>query len=185
MSGKSRQVRELMALWSEVAEPIRRAPPAVQSYWREKACQLNDAMAADNRAMTRAAVGFDEYMQTAVQSMGIVFVWATYFVHKKVSMRTIRALDAVLPLGAAIVRLSNDIASYHQDKNRRNAVLLHGGGRSAERRVEELIARHDRLFRRRLAALSIEPDVKRTILRSTDFLRAFYQRSDFDRGALW
>jgi hypothetical protein len=185
LAGKSRQVRELMAFWSEVAEPIRRAPPAAQAYWRSKACELNDAMAADNRAMTRAPAGFDEYMRTAIHSMGIVFVWSTYLVHKKVSMRTIRALDAILPLGATIVRLSNDIASYRQDKNRRNAVNLLGGGRSAERRVEELISRHDRSFRRRLAALTVELDVKRTILRSTDFLREFYQRSDFDRGALW
>jgi hypothetical protein len=183
--GNSRQTRELMALWSEVAEPIRRASPPVQSYWSQKACQLNDAMSADNRSTMRAAVGFDDYMRTAIHSIGIVFVWSTYLVHKNVSMGTISAVDPILPIGATIVRLSNDMASYHQAKNRRNAVNLLGGGRSAEERVQELIARESRVFRRRLTALSVERDVKRAMLRSTVFLREFYQQSDFDKRALW
>jgi hypothetical protein len=180
-----RQTQELMSLWCEVAEPIRRAPASVYSYWSQKACQLNDAMAADNRTVMRSGVGFDEYMHTAIHSIGIIFIWSTYLVHKNVSMSTIRAVDAVLPLGATIVRLSNDLASYHQDKNSRNAVTLLGGGRGAELRVKEVIARESRVFRRRLAALSVERDVKRAILRSTVFLREFYQRSDFDKRSLW
>ena len=178
------QTQELTTLWSEVAGPIRRAPPPVHSYWKEKACQLNDAMAAENRAVRGAPASFDDYMHTAVHSIGMMFVWSTYLVHKNVPISTIHNVGTILVLGARIVRLSNDLASYRQDKNRRNAVSLLGGGPAAERKVIELIARESRAFRRQLAALRIGPDVKRVMLRSTEFLREFYQRSDFDKTLL-
>lgn len=75
--GWSRQTRELMSLWSAVAQSIDGFPPPIRSYWKEKACQLNDAMATENRAARRTNLGFDEYMRTAIHSIGTVFVWST------------------------------------------------------------------------------------------------------------
>lgn len=180
----SRQTQELMSLWSDVARSIRGVSLLVQSYWKEKACALNDAMATENRAARRTNLGSDEYMHTATHSIGMVFVWSTYLVHKGVSLRTLRDMDPALLLGAKIVRLSNDIASYRQRKNKKNAVILLGGGRAAERRVIRLIARESELFHERIDELLVEPDVKRVMLRSTSFLNEFYQRSDFDKRPL-
>lgn len=182
--GRSRQTRELMSLWSDVARSIRAAPPSLQSYWQEKACQLNDAMARENRAARRTDLGIDEYMHTAIHSIGIVFVWATYLVHKGVPLKTLRDMDPALLLGAEIVRLSNDIASYRRRKNKRNAVTMLGGERAAERSVIQLITERSDLFRERIDELPVGPDVKRVMLRSTSFLTEFYQRSDFDKRPL-
>jgi hypothetical protein len=181
---KSRQTRELAALWSQVAAPIRAALPLVHSFWDEKASRLNDAMEAENRIVRSAGVGFDEYMDVAVHSIGMVFVWSTYLVHKNVPPSTLHSMDNVLLLGAKIARLSNDIASYRQGK-RTNAVILLGGGRGAERRVLALIAGSRRTFREELGALPVGLDVKGVMLRSIGFLTELYQRSDFDRGTLW
>lgn len=183
--GKSRQIQELTSLWSDVAQPIQRVAPPLHAYWKEKACQLNDAMATENRAIRRAEVGFDEYMHTAIHSIGMVFIWSTYLVHKNVPLGTIRDMDPILLLGAKVVRLSNDLASYRQGKNKRNAVILLGGGGTARLRVVQHMAQEYRIFRGRLNALSVRPDVKHVILRSTEFLTEFYQRSDFDKRALW
>lgn len=183
-AGWSRQARELMSLWSAVAQPIDGFAPAVQSYWKEKACQLNDAMATENRAARRTDLGFDEYMRTAIHSIGAVFIWSTYLVHRGVPRETLGDLDSVLLLGAKVVRLINDMASYRQGKNKYNAVILLGGDRPAERRVSKLIAQENDLFLERVSELPVEPDIKWVMLRSTSFLREFYQRSDFDRRPL-
>ena len=53
---QSLQLRELTSLWSDVAGAIPRSAPQLRSYWVEKACQLNDAMAAENRAVRRATI---------------------------------------------------------------------------------------------------------------------------------
>lgn len=182
--GSSRQTRELMSLWSDVARSIRAAPPSLQSYWKEKACQLNDAMARESRAARRTDLGIDEYMHTAIHSIGMVFVWATYFVHKGVPLKTLRDMGPALLLGAEIVRLSNDIASYRRRKNKKNAVTMLGGERAAERRVIQLITERSDLFRERIDELPVGQDVKRVMLCSTSFLTEFYQRSDFDKRPL-
>jgi hypothetical protein len=83
-------------------------------------------METENRVLRSGTVTFDEYMHTAVHSIGIAFVWSTYLVHKKVPLSTIHAIDTVFLLGANVVRLSNDIASHRQGK-RTNAVTLLGG----------------------------------------------------------
>jgi hypothetical protein len=179
----SRQTRDLAALWSAVARPIRSAPPAVHSYWKGKARRLNVAMEAENRLVRSATLTLDEYLHAAVHSIGMVFIWSTYLVHKGVPPNTMHALDAVTLLGARIARLSNDIASYRQGK-RTNAVILLGGGKAAEARVVRLIGRESRIFRERLDGLDVGPDVKRVLLRSTEFLRELYRRSDFDQRTL-
>jgi hypothetical protein len=184
VTGSSRQTRELASLWSRVARPIRSARPLLQPVWEDNARRLNEAMEAENRVARTVDVTFDEYMDTAVHSIGVAFVWSTYLVHKDVSPSTLRALDSVMLLGARTARLSNDLASYRQGK-RLNAVLLLGGGRSAEGKVKQLIARSNEMLRDELGALPVGTDVRRALLRSIGFLTELYQRSDFDRRSLW
>ena len=182
--GRSLQLRELTSLWSDVAESIPRSAPQVRSYWIEKACELNDAMAAENRAVRRATITYEGYMGTAIHSIGMVFVWATYLAHKNLPVTTLRRMDPVLLHGATIVRLSNDLASYRQRKNKENAVTLVGGP-SPRVRILRLVVQESRAFRKCVMALDVEPDVRAMLLRSTAFLREFYQRSDFDRKPAW
>jgi hypothetical protein len=177
---RSLQLRELTSLWSDVAGTIPRSAPQIRSHWIEKACQLNDAMAAENRAVRKASITYEGYMSTAIHSIGIVFLWVTYLAHKHVSVTTLREMDPLLLQGARIVRLSNDLASYRQHRNRENAVTLVGGSTPAAR-ILRLVMRESRAFRHGVEALNVGPDVRGLLLRSMDFLREFYQRSDFDR----
>jgi Terpene synthase family 2, C-terminal metal binding len=181
---RSLQVRELTSLWSDVAGMIPRSAPQVRSYWIEKACQLNDAMAAENRALRRATITYEQYMSTAIHSIGMVFVWATYLAHEHVPLITLREMDPVLLQGARIVRLSNDVASYRQQRNTANAVTLVGGSSPCVR-ILRLLVQESRAFRQCIEALDVSPDVRGVLLRSMDFLREFYQRSDFHRRPAW
>ena len=180
----SPQLRELTSLWSDLAGTIPRSAPQVRSYWIEKACELNDAMAAENRAVRRATITYEEYMSTAIHSIGMVFVWATYLAHKHVPMTTLRDMDPVLLHGAKVVRLSNDVASCRQDRNKVNAVTLVGGS-SPNVRILRLVVHESRAFRQRVEALDVGPDVRGALLRSMDFLREFYQRTDFHHRPAW
>ena len=178
------QLRELTSLWSEVAKSIPRREPQVSSYWIEKACELNDAMTAENRLLRRGTITYEEYMSTAVNSIGMAFIWATYLAHKHVPVTTLREMDPVLLHGARVVRLSNDVASCRQDRNKVNAVTLIGGS-SPNVRVLRLVVHESRAFRRRLKMFDLAPDVSGALLRSMDFLREFYQRTDFHRRPDW
>jgi hypothetical protein len=184
-SQRSRQLRDLSSLWSYVARTIPRSTPRVRSYWIETACQLNDAMAAENRSVRRRArVTYEEYMGTAVRSIGMVFIWATYLAHEHVPMPAIREMGPVLLHGARVVRLSNDMASYRQRRNRTSAVTVLGG-RSPAARIHTLVMQEHHAFREGLETLDVRPQVRGVLLHSMDFLREFYQRSDFDRGRVW
>jgi len=180
----SLQLRELTSLWSDIAETIPRSAPQVHSYWIEKACQLNDAMAAENRLVRRATLTYDEYMSTAIHSIGMVFIWATYLAHKHLPVTTLREMDPVLLDGARVVRLSNDVASCRQDRNKVNAVTLIGGS-SPNVRILRLVVHESRAFRQRVEALDVGSDVSGALLRSMEFLRDFYQRTDFHRRPAW
>ena len=181
---RSLQLEDLSSLWADIAETIPRSAPQVRSYWIEKACQLNEAMASENRAVRKATITYDGYMNTAIHSIGMVFIWATYLAHKDVAVTTLREMDAVLLRGAKIVRLSNDIASCRQKRNKKNAVTLMGGT-SPGFRILRLIVQESRAFRRSVEALDVGPDVRGVLLRSMIFLREFYQQSDFDRKPVW
>jgi hypothetical protein len=181
---QSLQLRELSSLWSDIATTIPRSAPQVRSYWVEKACQLNDAMAAENRAVRRATTTYEGYMSTAIHSIGMVFIWATYLAHKHVSVTTLREMDPVLLQGARVVRWSNDIASYRQQRNTTNAVTLVGGSSPCVR-ILRVVVQESRAFRQCVEALDVEPDVRGVLERSMDFLREFYQRTDFDRRPAW
>jgi hypothetical protein len=181
---RSTQLRDLTSLWSYVAGTIPRSAAQVRSFWIETACQLNDAMAAENRSSRRATITYDEYMRTAIHSIGMVFIWATYLAHEHVPMTTIREMGPVLLQGARVVRLSNDMASYRQRRHKENALTLVGGSRP-EARIRRLVMQESRAFRRSVEALDVEPHVRGVMLSSMDLLREFYQRSDFDRGPDW
>lgn len=183
-SERSPQLRDLTALWSYVAGTIPRRTAQVRSYWIESACRLNEAMAVENRAVRRATITFEDYMRTAIHSIGMVFVWATYLAHEHVRLTTIQQMAPVLLQGARVVRLSNDIASYRQRKNRTNAVAL-VGGRSPEVRTLRLVVQESRTFHASVEALDVTPHVRAVLVHSMDFLREFYKRSDFDRGRAW
>jgi hypothetical protein len=141
-------------------------------------------MAAENRAVRRATITYEGYMSTAIHSIGAVFIWATYLAHKHVAVTTLREMDPVLLQGARIVRLGNDIASCRQQRNKKNAVSLLGGS-SPGFRILRLIVHESRAFRQSVEALDVGPDVRGVLLRSTDFLREFYRRSDFHRKRHW
>ena len=180
---RSLQLRDLTSLWSYVAGTIPRSAQ-VRSFWIETACQLNDAMAAENRSHRRATITYEEYMRTAIHSIGMVFIWATYLAHEHVPVTTMREMAPVLVKGARVVRLSNDIASYRQRRNKENALTLVGGSRP-EVRIGRLVVRERRAFRQSVEALDVAPHIRDVLLHSMDFLREFYQRSDFDRGPAW
>ena len=180
----SLQLRDLTSLWSYVARTIPRSAPQVRSYWIETACQLNDAMAAENRAVRRAGITYEEYMRTAIQSIGMVFIWATYLAHEHVPMTALREMTPALLQGARVVRLSNDMASFRQRRNKENALTLLDG-RSPGARVLRLVERESRAFRQCVEALDVRPSVRVFLLHSMAFLREFYQRSDFHRGPAW
>jgi hypothetical protein len=181
---QSVQLRELSSLWSDVAGTIPASAPQVRRYWIEKACQLNDAMAAENRAVRSGTLTYDAYMSTAVHSIGMVYFWATYLAHKHVPVTRLREMDPVLLLGAKIVRLSNDLASYRQQKNKENAVTL-AGGTGPRVRILRLVSLESRAFCHCVEALDVGADVRGVLVRSMEFLREFYQRSDFDRKPDW
>jgi hypothetical protein len=141
-------------------------------------------MAAENRAVRRPTITYEEYMTTAIHSIGMVFIWAIYLAQKHVPVTTLREMEPVLLQGARIVRLSNDLASCRQQRNKVNAVTLVGGS-SPGVRILRLVVQESRAFRQSVEALDVGPDVRGVLLRSLDFLREFYQRSDFDHKPAW
>ena len=181
---QSLQRRDLTSLWSYVAKTIPRSASRVRSYWIETACQLNDAMAAENRSLRSGASSYEEYMRTAIHSIGMVFIWVTYLAHERVPMTTIREMAPALLNGATVVRLSNDLASYRQGRNRKNALTLMRGNHP-ETRIRRLVKQETRAFRQSIEMLDVSPHVRDVLLRSMDLLREFYERSDFHRGPAW
>ena len=115
------QLGELSSLWADIAETIPRSAPQVRSYWIEKACQLNEAMAAENRAVMKATITYDGYMSTAIQSIGMVFIWATYLAHKHVAVTTLREMDPVLLAGCedrALEQRHRELPSKEEQEER-------------------------------------------------------------------
>ena len=141
-------------------------------------------MAAENRSLRRATSSYEDYMRTAVYSIGMVFIWATYLAHEHLPATTLREMTPVLVEGARVVRLSNDIASYRQRKNKLNALNLMRGDHP-ETRIRRLVMQGSRAFRRRVEVLDVGAQVRGVLLHSMSFLRDFYQRSDFHRGRAW
>ena len=181
---QSLQLRELAALWFDVAGAISRSAPQLRSYWTEKACELNDAMATENRALRKATITYEGYMSTAIHSIGMVFVWTTYLALKHVPVTMLREMNPALLHGATVVRLSNDIASCRQDRNETNAVTLMRSTNPGVR-VLRLVVQESRAFRQGVDALGLRPEIRCVLLRSMVFLREFYQRTDFDRRPDW
>ena len=95
-------------------------------------------------------------------------------------MTALREMTPALLQGARVVRLSNDMASFRQRRNKENALTLLDG-RSPGAWVLRLVERESRAFRQCVEALDVGPSVRVFLLHSMAFLREFYQRSDFDR----
>lgn len=178
---RNRQIRELIVLWKEIIREMRNASPRLYSYWKKKAWQLNEAMKNEIYIMKRKGIAFGEYMKTAVDSIGIIFIWTTYLVKKNIGMGALQRLEPILLVGANIARLSNDRASWRQNKNKINAVSILKNQKNSTKYVGELIQREKQKLQRGLQKLKGEHEVVRTIQRSTEFLIEFYKTSDFDK----
>ena len=133
-------------------------------------------MIAENAMVHANGLTFDEYLKVATDSVGIMFVWASYFVVRNISDQTLQAADSVLVLGAQVARLSNDIASHRKKKKEINAVTLLGSRQQAV----DLMKQKQAEFHEKLAALALETGIKQVIKNSVDFLVSFYQVADFD-----
>ena len=131
-----------------------------------------------------ASVPFSRKRRSSWPRAGLAVIWATYLAHAHVRLTTLREMAPVLLQGASIVRLSNDMASYRQRRNKENALTL-VGGRSPGARILRLVMQESRAFRLRVEALDVGPHVRGVLLHSMDFLREFYQRFDFDRAPAW
>lgn len=86
-----------------------------------------------------------------------------------------------------VVRCSTDMASYRQRRNAVNAVTL-VGGKTPGVRIRLQVVEESPAFRQCVDALDVIPRIRGVQLlqlHSTVFLRAFSQRSDFDRGPAW
>jgi len=108
-------------------------------------------------------------MRTAIHSIGMVFIWATYLAHEHVPMSMMREIAPILLRGARVVRLSNDMA----------------GGRGAGARMRRLVAQEAQAFHGSIEALDVAPHVRHVLIHSMDLLREFYRRSDFGRAPAW
>jgi hypothetical protein len=106
----SLQLRDLVSLWSYVAGTIPRSAPRVRSYWIATACQLNAVMAAETRVVRRATITYDEYMRTATQSIGMVFIWATWLAYEHVSMTTLLGISRI-QMGKIALEMGESISA--------------------------------------------------------------------------
>lgn len=178
---RSPQFRELITLWKEITQEIRDASPHLYSYWEKQARQLNEAMENERYVLKRRAVALDEYMRTAVYSVGVIFILTTYLVKKNISFSALQKLESILLVSAKIARLSNDIASHRENKNQVNAMSIIRNIKNPKKYILELIKGEQQKLNRSLQELKIENKIKQTIQRFTEFLVGFYQTSDFDK----
>ncbi len=176
---KSLQFKELVMLWEEIAKEVENVPSYLRDYWQEKAQKLNEAMEVENHILRKREVAFDEYMEIATESVGIMFVWATYFIKKDISKKELQEIKPILPIGAKIVRLSNDLVSYRKNKNRINAINIVEYKKSSEKYILNMIKKELKEFNKKLKKIKIKEDIEKNIQLSLNFLIAFYKISDF------
>ncbi len=174
------QFKELIMFWEEITEEAEKAPPYLYSYWQEKAQKLSEAMEEENHILKRRKAPLDEYMKMAIESSGIMFVWATYFTRKNISKKALLEIKPILPIGAKIVRLSNDLVGYRKNKDAINAVnIIAGYEKFPMRHVLNIIKKDLKEFDKRLKKIKIKDNTKKNIQSSLNFLVAFYRVSDF------
>lgn len=178
---QSRQSQELIILWKEIFQEVRHAPSHLYNFWRKKTQELNDAMQIENHSLKTKKVAFHEYMKTAIDSIGIMFIWATYFTKKDVSKNSLRELEPLLFAGAQIARLSNDIAGHREGKNRMNALNTIEYERKPKKYIFGLLKKEQQEFNKKLREVIVKDDIKYTLKNSTEFLAEFYKTSNFDQ----
>lgn len=174
------QPQELIALWKEVVHEMKKVSPQLYSHWENKVHKLNKAMENEIYLMKKREIDFDEYMETAIDSIGVIFILTTYLVKKSTSPGVLQALEPYLLLGAHIARLSNDIASWRENKNRVNAVSIIREKKDPKKYIAGLITREQQKLNRGLQQLKIQSTIRQTIQKFTKFLVEFYKTSDFD-----
>jgi len=175
------QFKEIIKLWREIVKEIGNFSPQLYSYWKKTAQQMNNAMRKEEYKPHGQIVPFDEYMRSAIYSIGAIFIWTTYFIIKKVPIEILKTLEPALLNGATIVRLSNDLASYRENKNKVNAVNIVRDKKNPEKYISELIEKESQKLDEDLRKLNVENWIKQTIQRSTKFLIEFYKNTDFTK----
>src|SRR3989344_1408464 len=174
---QSQQFIELINLWKEIVKEVSCAPEHLYLYWQRKAMELNTAMIIENSILRKNNIAFNDYMETSINSFGIMFIWATYFTKKNTSNIILKKIDPILFIGAKVARLSNDIASHRTEKNKMNAVNIVKHKKSAKIYILNLIKKEQDKFNKRLLRVKIEEEIKQAIKKSVDFLVAFYKTS--------
>ncbi len=169
------QTKELLSLWREIIGIMQNYRPRVFSYWQETAEQMNNAMNHEEYQSENCKISFNNYMQSAIYSVGAIFIWTTYFILKKVPLGRIKALEDILWRGALISRLSNDIASHAGSKNKINAVsVTHRMIRSSRGLILTLMKKEKKKLNNNLNKLQTEIWIKKVLRRSVEFLIKFY-----------
>ncbi len=181
LDNETQQFMELVNLWKEINQEVKNASSYLYAYWKNKSLELNDAMLRENDIIRQKNVTFNEYIKVSTNSVGIIFIWATYFTKKNISNVELKKIDPTLFIGAEISRLSNDIASYRRKKNRINAISVVKNNKSPKKYILNLIKKEHIKFNNSLSKVKIENEVKQVIKKSVDFLEMFYKTSDFDQ----
>lgn len=178
-TNKIRQFKELILLWEEVIRETNKAPFHLYSYWQKKAINMNQAMVVENQILREKNTTFNEYMNVSVNSVGIMFIWATYLLKKNISKTELRKINPTLFIGAKVTRLSNDLASYRRTKKELNAVTIINK-KYPIKYIIKLNKKEQNKFNKDLSKITIDNHIKQTIKNSVNFLVNFYKISDFD-----
>jgi hypothetical protein len=181
LSDESQQFVELVKLWEEINQEVRKSPPYLYEHWKKESIKLNVAMMEEGQILRKKEISLDDYIKVAVNSIGITFIWANYFTKKDISEEELEEIKPVLALGARVVRLSNDIASYRRKKNKINVVTIIKGVKSPQKYILNLMEKEHNKFNKDLLKTEIGNELKQVIKKSVDFLESFYRTSDFDQ----
>lgn len=175
---ENEQFKELIGLWREIRDEAKKSQNYLYKYWQEKSLYMTKSMLVEDSMIKNNQVRFDEYMKVAVNTVGIMFVWANYFLKKHILEEDLRRIDPILIIGAEVSRLSNDLASYRRIKKELNAVTLINR-KYPKNYIVNLVEKLDNKFNKDLLKIKIDISIKETIKNSIDFLVNFYKISDF------
>jgi len=175
---QSKQFKELIDLWREIRNEAKKSQNYLYKYWQEKSLDMTKSMLLEDSIIKNNEISFDEYMNIAVNTVGIIFVWSNYFLKKNILEENLKKIDPILITGAAVSRLSNDLASYRRIKKELNAVTLIDK-KYPKNHIVNLVKKLDNKFNKDLLKIKIDINIKKTIKNSVDFLVNFYKTSDF------
>src|SRR3989344_6609872 len=87
LNGEDDQFTDLINLWKEIHKKVKRSRKYLYEYWQKKSSELNLAMEKENHILRKKEIDFNSYMQVTTDSIGIMFVWSTYFTQKNISAK--------------------------------------------------------------------------------------------------